>query len=108
MDGTYRTNKNGYPLVLVGTIDRHYHGHTLAAAICNDESLRNFEFILNVLRLNLRQLFDYELKLKYGLADGSLSIRGAFKKLFSGIQLIMCEYHLMFNVNKMFSKKYFL
>ena len=78
LDGTFKLNKNGYPLLMMNTIDRHYHGHPVANALCNGETQDNYEFLLKSLKKSIDQIYDYQIHPRFILADGSSSIRAAF------------------------------
>jgi len=61
IDGTYKLIKQGYPLIIMTTTDKQYHGHQIAFALVNEESQKNFEFFFNSINKQLLNIDDYSL-----------------------------------------------
>lgn len=91
VDATYKVNWNGFPLMVIGTVDRNKKFHPLVYACCSSETTADFEFIFRSMRETINTLFDHDFAPEVLIADGANSIRNAFTNVFeSAHTLIMC------------------
>ena len=70
IDSTYKILKIGYPLSIIITVDRHYHGHPVAFALVKDETENTYTTFLKAFKDCLFDLFKFNNQPKYAMADG--------------------------------------
>lgn len=101
VDATYKLNWQGYPFLVVGTVDRWKKFHALAFACCTNETTEDFAFMFHSMIDAVKLLFDETLAPEILIADGAYSIRNAFTEVFlSAVLVIMCFAHVVRNVRK--------
>lgn len=101
IDATYKLNWLGFPLMVLGTVDRAKRFHPLIYACCSHEATIDFEFIFKSIKTAIKTHFDYEFEPEIMIADGSDAIRNAFFNSFESAKLdIMCYVHVLRNCSK--------
>lgn len=101
IDATYKLNWLGFPLMVLGTIDRAKRFHPLVYACCSHETGLDFEFILKSIKNTIKAQFDYDFEPDMMIADGADAIRNAFYNTFSSAKFdVMCYVHVLRNCSK--------
>lgn len=101
VDGTYKLNWQGYPFLIVGTVDRARKFHGIAYACDTNETITDYAFLFQTLIDAVKVIYNEELSPKTLIADGNKVIRNACSMVFPSIELqIMCYVHVLRNVNK--------
>lgn len=101
IDATYKLNWLGFPLMVLGTIDRAKRFHPLVYACCSHEAGVDFEFIFKSIKDAIKANFDYDFEPEVIIADGSDAIRNAFYSSFETAKLdVMCYVHVLRNCYK--------
>jgi hypothetical protein len=55
-DGTYKLNRQGYPVITVGVVDAEQHFHIVAIAVCYSELKEDFAWVWEQLERTLKEL----------------------------------------------------
>lgn len=100
VDATYKLVWQGFPFLVVGTVDRAKKFHPLAFALTSTESELDFKFLFVAMKSTIEKLHDCEFCPRVLIADGALSIRNAFNAVFNADVMIMCYAHVVRNVSK--------
>lgn len=101
VDGTYKLNWQGYPFLIVGTVDRSKKFHVLAYACVTNETALDYAFLFQTLIDAVKLIHNKELNPEVLIADGDRAIRNACAMTFPSVELmIMCYVHVLRNVNK--------
>lgn len=101
IDATYKLNYHGFPLMVLGTVDRTKRFHPLAYACCSNERTYDYSFIFRSVKSAIKKHFNEEFEPDTIIADGADPIRNAFYLEFESAQLdIMCYAHVIRNCRK--------
>lgn len=103
IDATYKLNWLGYPLIVLGTVDRQKHFHPTMYACSSHETTNDYSFVFRSLKNGIVKYYPNALfEPKVLIADGADAIRNAFYKEFEGTAKldIMCFAHVLRNVRK--------
>lgn len=101
IDATYKLNWLGFPLMVLGTIDRAKRFHPLVYACCSQETGLDFEFIFKSIKNAIKIHFDIDFEPEIMIADGADAIRNAFYNSFESAKLdVMCYVHVLRNCSK--------
>lgn len=101
IDATYKLNWLGFPLMVLGTIDRAKRFHPLVYACCSHETGLDFEFIFKSVKDAIKIHFDHDFEPEVIIADGSDAIRNGFYNTFKSAVLdVMCYVHVLRNCCK--------
>lgn len=98
-DATYKLNKDGVPLFLVGTIDAAKHFHMIGGGAITTETEVDFEFFFSSLK-NAASDIGITFQPKYLLADGSRAQLNGFHKVFPEGKHLMCSVHVHRNITE--------
>ncbi|GAB0098328.1 hypothetical protein DMENIID0001_140470 [Sergentomyia squamirostris] len=93
-DSTHKINHEKYPLVLVGTFDRHKIFHFIALALIRSESQNDYEFIFSAIKDSVEKISGALYLPRVVVADGVIAIRNAAKSVFKDVTLKMCCAHM--------------
>lgn len=101
IDATYKLNWMGFPLIIMGTVDRAKRFHPLIYACSSHERSEDYIFVFQSvkdgIRKHLRKIFN-PMTL---IADGADAIRNGFYTVFPNATLdIMCFAHVLRNIRK--------
>lgn len=101
IDATYKLNWLGFPLIIMGTIDREKKFHPLIYACSSHERTEDYAFVFksvkDAIRIHLKKIFSP----KTLVSDGANAIRTSFYEVFPNAELdIMCFAHVLRNVRK--------
>lgn len=100
-DATYKIVWQGFPILLVGTTDKHRSFHPYGVAVCTSEQQKDFEFIFKSLKQGVENTFDTEFDPKYLISDAAKAIHNAAIEVFGNcILIIMCWFHMRKNVSE--------
>lgn len=101
VDATYKVNWQGYPFVIIGTVDRSRKFHALAYGCTTNERAEDYEFFFYTLIDAVKAIHNVDLQPTVLIADGSIAIRNACSAVLPSIEvMIMCYVHVQRNVNK--------
>lgn len=101
VDATYKVNWQGYPFVIIGTVDRSKKFHVLAYGCTTNERTEDYAFYFRTLLNAVKISHNVDLQPKILIADGSIPIRNACSETLPTIEvMIMCYIHVIRNVNK--------
>lgn len=101
IDATYKLNWNGFPLVVLGTVDRKKRFHPLLYACTSHETTDDYAFVFESVRNAIEIFFEEAFEPTTLIADGAMAIRNAFYKVFKSARLdIMCFAHVIRNIRK--------
>lgn len=101
IDATYKLNWNGFPLIVLGTVDRQKTFHPLLYACSSHETTDDYSFVFESLKNGIECIYETEFEPKKLIADGAIPIRNAFYNVFVNAELdIMCFAHVIRNIRK--------
>lgn len=101
IDATYKLNWLGFPLMVLGTVDRAKKFHPFAYACCSHERTLDYEFIFKCVKNAIKKHFDQDFAPKKLIADAADPIRNAFYGSFESAELdVMCYAHVIRNCCK--------
>lgn len=101
IDATYKLNWMGFPLVVLGTVDRANHFHPFVYACVSHERAFDYEFVLRCVQNAIKNHFSKDFRPTTIIADGADAIRNAFYTVFDSAQLdVMCFAHVIRNCRK--------
>lgn len=101
IDATYKLNWLGFPLMVIGTVDRAKKFHPLVYACCSHKKTRDYEFIFKCVKEAIKTHFGEEYEPEILIADAADSIRNAFYASFINALLdIICYAHVIRNCMK--------
>lgn len=97
----YKLNWHGFPLIVLGTVDRYKRFHPVAYACCTNETTADYEFVFETIRDSIEVYFEEEFNPKTMIADGADAIQNAFYNTFPLAELdVMCFTHVIRNIRK--------
>lgn len=101
IDATYKLNWHGFPLMVLGTVDRTKRFYPLVYACCSHERTSDYTFIFESVKRAIKNHFNEEFNPEILIADGADSIRNAYYGSFDSAKLdVMCFAHVLRNCNK--------
>lgn len=101
IDATYKLNWNGFPLVILGTVDRAKKFHPLVYACTTNETTDDYTFIFESIKTAVEVHFESSFEPTIIIADGAHQILNAFFNVFTSADLgIMCFPHVIRNIRK--------
>lgn len=101
IDATYKLNWLGFPLVVLGTVDRAKHFHPLVYACCSQERTSDYEFVFESAKQAIKTHFGKDFQPETLIADGADAIRNGFYNVFEAAKLdVMCYAHVIRNCRK--------
>lgn len=101
IDATYKLNWNGFPLIILGTVDRAKKFHPLVYACSTNETTNDYTFIFESIQTAIEVLYESSFEPTTIIADEAHSIRNAFFNVFTSADLgIMCFPHVIRNIRK--------
>lgn len=101
IDATYKLNWNGFPLIILGTVDRAKKFHPLSYACATGETTVDYKFVFEAIKNALEIYFESSFQPSILIADGAIPIRNAFFEVFESATLgIMCFPHVIRNIRK--------
>lgn len=101
IDSTYKLNWNGFPLTILGTVDRNKKFHPIAFACTTNETADDYAFVFNAVKVKIRQFFEVDFEPTTLISDAANAIQNAFYRIFPLATVdIMCFAHVIRNVDK--------
>jgi len=99
IDGTYKLIQNRFPVMVFGITDIAGEFHPIAYCITSHEKEEDFvEFFTSLQKLAKEMHIDFSPD--YLMIDASDATYNAVVKLFPGVTILMCYFHMMQNVIK--------
>lgn len=100
-DATYKLNWNGFPFMVIGTVDRMRKFQPLCFALCVGETTDDFRFIFQSMADSVKSIFQMDFEPNILICDASDAIYNAFFEVFPSASLvIMCYVHVLRNIEK--------
>lgn len=93
-DGTYKITWQGFPLIVVGTIDREKHFHVTAIVVTSNEREREYEFVFRTIKSGIERETKEIFMPRILLSDYAGAIRNGFFAVFGPSQNVICCVHL--------------
>lgn len=93
-DGTYKIMWQGFPLIVVGAIDRQKHFHVTAIVVTSNERKAEYEFVFRSLKEGVEKQSKCAFTPEALISDYAMAIRSAFFSVFGQTQNIICSVHL--------------
>lgn len=91
VDATYKLNWNGFPLLVLGTVDRSKRFHPICFACTATETIDDFKFLFNAVAGAVKEYCGCAFEPKILIADGANAISNAFNETFETAETnIMC------------------
>lgn len=101
VDATYKLNWLGFPLVIIGTVDRAKRFHPFIYACCSHERTIDYECVFQCVKDAIKTHLKKNFEPKRLIADGADPIRNAFYNVFESAELdVMCYAHVIRNCRK--------
>lgn len=101
VDATYKLNYQGFPLLVVGTIDKNKSFHLIAICCCVHEREEDFNFFFKTVAKAVKTVHDIDLQPEIMVSDAADAIRNSFFNSFASAKLdIMCYAHVVRNIRK--------
>lgn len=101
IDATYKLNWLGYPLMVLGTVDRTKRFHPFVYACCSHERTHDYQFIFDSVKVAIQEHFKRKFEPEKLIADGADQIRNAFYRSYESAELdVMCYAHVIRNCRK--------
>lgn len=101
IDATYKLNWLGFPLIVLGTVDRAKHFHPLIYACASHERTLDYEFIFSCVKNAIKTHINKDFEPETLIADGADAIHNAFCNIFeSALLIVMCYAHVIRNCRK--------
>lgn len=101
IDATYKLNWMGFPLIIMGTVDRAKRFHPLIYACSSHERTEDYDFVFRSVKDGIRVHLKKHFNPKTLIADGADAIRNGFYDVFPNAKLdIMCFAHVLRNIRK--------
>lgn len=101
IDSTYKLNWNGFPLTILGTVDRNKKFHPIAFACTTNETEEDYAFVFHAVQSKIKEYFSVNFQPIILISDAANAIRNAFYKIFPDATTdIMCFAHVLRNVDK--------
>ncbi|CAF1343176.1 unnamed protein product, partial [Rotaria sordida] len=81
-DATYKLIWQGFPVLVIGTIDLNKAFHPFGLAICtNEKKTKDFEFIFNSIQIDMQKINKALLQPTALILDAADSIKNDFKNV---------------------------
>lgn len=103
IDATYKLNWQGFPLIILGTVDRLKRFHPMVYACSSHEATEDYAFVFKSAKNGVASYFPQNSWApKKLIADGADQIRNAFYQVFEDCAEIdiMCFAHVIRNLRK--------
>lgn len=101
IDSTYKLNWNGFPLTILGTVDRNKKFHPIAFACTTNETADDYASVFNAVKVKIKEFFSINFAPMTLISDAADAIRNAFYKIFPDATVdVMCYAHVIRNVDK--------
>lgn len=101
IDATYKLNWMGFPLIIMGTVDRAKKFHPLIYACSSHERSEDYAFVFRSVKDGIRDHLKKIFNPMTLIADGADAIRNGFYTTFPNAELdVMCFAHVLRNIRK--------
>lgn len=99
VDATYKVVYQGYPLLIVGSVDANRKFHLIAAALCVSEKATDYQFLFQIIQKSIQEISSNEFLPKTLISDASPAIINAFNDTFeSATSNVICWAHMKRNM----------
>lgn len=100
-DGTYKTNCQNYPLIVIGTTDNARKFHLVGLALTKRETADDYRFAFESVKNGMMAVNERTIKARAVISDAAPAIFNGYAKVFDHLTVrIMCWYHVMYNFQK--------
>lgn len=101
IDATYKLNWMGFPLIVMGTVDRGKRFHPLLYGCSSKETSEDYAFFFGAVKEGVKTHGEKEFNAQILIADGDNAIRNGFYSAFPNAKLVvMCYAHVIRNCRK--------
>jgi hypothetical protein len=95
LDQTYSLNERGYPITVVGTVNRNHNFKLIAVGVSRHEDEIANRSILHSVNTALQELLQFEWAPEVAMSDRAGAISNAFKAQFKNIEKLgKCYFHV--------------
>jgi hypothetical protein len=99
IDSTYKLNVYGFPIIVLGTVNKCGKFILLSISICDTETSEDFKWVFEQLKLFNPDLF--QKPIQYVMSDADSGIKKAVSKTFPESKQLMCWFHVCLNLRPM-------
>jgi hypothetical protein len=100
IDCTYKIIKYFYPVIVFGITDINHKFFPIAFMITSHETEADFKWYFNTLKDLIYDVFSYKFEPQYIMSDAASAIYNAAKSVFPNTIMLMCYFHVKYNVRK--------
>lgn len=101
VDGTYKTNSQHFPLIVLGTSDKARHFHLVGLVLAKRETNDDYHFAFESMKKGMMAVSGRIIHAKALISDAAPAIFIGYQKSFDHETIrVMCWFHVMFNVKK--------
>lgn len=101
IDATYKLNWMGFPLIILGTVDRAKRFHPMIYACSSHERTEDYAFVFQSVKSGIKVHLKERFNPMTLIADGADAIRTGFYNVFPNAKLdVMCFAHVLRNIRK--------
>ena len=93
-DSTYNLLSNGYPLLILGTVDANNKFRLIGSTVSMHEDEHAFTTALQAVKNGLFLFCEYNWCPSYAMADSAGAIHNALLAVFPGIKVAKCYFHM--------------
>lgn len=93
-DGTYKIIWQGFPLIVVGSIDREKHFHVVAIVVTSNERKSEYEFVFRTIKEGVEAETKQAFQPNIIVSDHAAAIRNGFFAVFGPSKNVICCIHL--------------
>lgn len=93
-DGTYKLNREGYPLLVFGSTDSQRAFHIVAVGICDAETSDDYAFCFKGIKDTAFRVHGQNVNFDILVSDAAPAIKNGFDEVFPGQQTVTCYFHM--------------
>lgn len=102
VDSTFKVNRAGYPLLVIGVSDRNGSFHLVAVAVVSHRTQLVWKRFLSKILHLAEQMNLAEPSIAYAMTDEDTAQINALASVFPGVTVLRCYFHLMKNASQKF------
>jgi MULE transposase domain len=98
-DATYKLIWQGFPVLVLGTVDKTRQFQHIAISVTSNEQAADFQFLFQSIKLGVSEILNDQMNPKYVIADAAQAISNGFLACFENARVIMCWAHAKKNID---------
>ena len=106
-DGTYKLLVNGYPVIVLGTVDGSHRYKPVSVTITSGEKDEYYVYVFNSIKSSCLLFLRFNFEPKYATPDSAGAIHNAMEEVFPGIKIAKRWAHLTRAFPKYKAPKFF-